>query len=570
MKAIGSVLTTFLESRTSRSNLLTLGKLLLLLAILVGAFTVIFHILMEREGQHYSWITGFYWTLTVMSTLGFGDITFHTDLGRGFSIIVLGTGVIFLLVLLPFTFIEFFYAPWMKAQAAARAPRELPAETERHVILTMHGPTTKLLTRLLEKHHYPFYTLVPTLTEALELHDRGVPVVVGDLSDPETYRRLRVDRAAMVVSTLSDVINTNVTFSVREVSESVPVITSARSSAARDVLELAGVSHLLSLNDMMGQALSRRVLVGNSIAQPIGNLGELVIAEASAHGTSLEGQTLAASGLRNDTGLSVVGVWDHGNLVPPSPAFTFDEKTLFILAGTVPQIATYNAIYAHTAPTDPDKAASKPSVVIVGGGRVGRATARALDERDITWSIIEKDAGRVEFPERTHIGDGAEFEVVVKAGMHDATSIVITTHDDDTNIFLTIFYRKLRPRTQIISRCTHEANVARLHRAGADLVLSYASMSANVIFNHLRGEDNLLLAEGVSVFTAPVPSALAGRTLADSQVPTLTGCSILAIDRDDRRELQPGPQSILPPGGKLVLIGSVSAEEKFNETFHVG
>ena len=26
------------------------------------------------------------------------------------------------LVLLPFTFIEFFYGPWMQAQAAARAP----------------------------------------------------------------------------------------------------------------------------------------------------------------------------------------------------------------------------------------------------------------------------------------------------------------------------------------------------------------------------------------------------------------------------------------------------------------
>ncbi len=567
MKALGSVLTTFLASRTSRSNLLTLGKLLLLLAVLVTTFSVVFHILMEREDQHYSWITGFYWTLTVMSTLGFGDITFHTDLGRGFSIIVLGTGVIFLLVLLPFTFIEFFYAPWMKAQATARAPRELPPETERHVILTTHGPTTKLLTRLLAQHHYPYYTLVPSLPEALELHDRDVPVVVGDLSDPETYRRLQVDRAAMVVTTLSDVINTNVTFSVREVSDSVPIIASARSTAARDVLELAGVSHLLALDEMMGQALSRRVQAGNSVAQPIGTMGELVIAEASAHGTPLVGESIASSGLRAQTGLSVVGVWDHGNLLPATPAQTFQEQSLFIVAGTVPQIATYNAFYGQASASGERAGASKPSVIILGGGRVGRATARALDERGITWSIIERDASRITEPEHTHIGDGAEFEVVVKAGMHDASSIVLTTHDDDTNIFLTIFYRKLRPRTQIISRCTHEANVNRLHRAGADLVLSYASMSANVIFNFLRSEDNLLLAEGVSVFTAPVPASLADRTLADSQVPARTGCSILAIERDGQRELQPGPETVLPRDGKLVLIGSVTAEDQFNALF---
>jgi hypothetical protein len=44
--------------------------------VLVVVYTVIFHFLMLREGQRYSWITGAYWTLTVMSTLGFGDITF--------------------------------------------------------------------------------------------------------------------------------------------------------------------------------------------------------------------------------------------------------------------------------------------------------------------------------------------------------------------------------------------------------------------------------------------------------------------------------------------------------------
>ena len=99
---------------------------------------------MAAEGQDFSWVTGFYWTLTVMSTLGFGDITFHTDLGRIFSIAVLVSGVFFLLILLPFTFIQFFYAPWMEAQTAARAPRKLPEGTTGHVIMTNYGPGNKL------------------------------------------------------------------------------------------------------------------------------------------------------------------------------------------------------------------------------------------------------------------------------------------------------------------------------------------------------------------------------------------------------------------------------------------
>jgi Trk K+ transport system NAD-binding subunit len=559
MKALVTVVSTFLESRTSRQNLLFLFRFLAILVALMAIFSVTFHFLMEREGQDHSWVTGLYWTLTVMSTLGFGDITFESDAGRVFSIIVLMTGVVFLLVLLPFTFIEFFYAPWMKAQSAARAPRQLPPDTRDHIILTGHGPITKILVRMLERHRHPFFILVPTLNEALELHDHELKPVLGDPSDPDTYRRLRVDQAAMVVTTRSDIGNTNVTFAVREVSDNVTVISSARSAAARDALELAGVTHLLQLEEMMGQALSRRVVGGDSSAHVIGTVEQLVIAEASAGGSPLVGKTLAESQVRETCGVTIVGLWDHGKLVPPEPDTKILSTTLFVLAGAADQIDAYNEHFGGPAAEDPEKS----RVVIIGGGRVGRATARALDEREIPWTIIEKESDRVEFPKRTIIGDGSEFDLLVKAGLHQAATVIVTTRDDDTNVFLTIFYRRLRKSLQIISRCTEADAVARLHRAGADLVLSYASMSANVIFNHLRGSDNVLLAEGVSIFTFSIPRSLAGKTLAQTQVRSRTGCSILAIESAEEKLINPPPDARIPAEGKIVLMGSLEAEEQF-------
>jgi voltage-gated potassium channel len=198
---------------------------------------------------------------------------------------------------------------------------------------------------------------------------------------------------------------------------------------------------------------------------------------------------------------------------------------------------------------------------------VGRATARSLDEENTEWTMIEKLAERVQFPDKTIVGDGSEFELLVKAGLHDAASVIITTHDDDTNIFLTIFYRKLRPNTQIISRCTHEANVNRLHRAGADLVLSYASMGANTIFNFLKGRDTVLLAEGVTVFTANVPKAIVGQSLAEANFRAKTSCSIIAIEVDGVRNISLDPRTILPPKSRLVLVGSAEAEERFRNAF---
>ncbi|MDQ7826444.1 MAG: ion channel [Candidatus Eremiobacteraeota bacterium] len=48
----------------------------------MGFFSVAFHYIMAYEGHSHCWLTGIFWTLTVMTTLGFSDITFHSDLGR--------------------------------------------------------------------------------------------------------------------------------------------------------------------------------------------------------------------------------------------------------------------------------------------------------------------------------------------------------------------------------------------------------------------------------------------------------------------------------------------------------
>src|SRR5690606_33524207 len=126
------------------------------------------------------------------------------------------------------TFIQFFFIPWMDAQAAARAPRSLAPTTRGHVVLTNLGPIEGPLIRKLRQSHIPYVIIVPELSEALQLHDQGYRVMLGDLDDPDTYHRVRADRAALVATTRSDMSNTNVAFTVREISESVPIVATAR------------------------------------------------------------------------------------------------------------------------------------------------------------------------------------------------------------------------------------------------------------------------------------------------------------------------------------------------------
>ena len=563
LKTFTTEITSVIRSRRGRRNLRVLARFVLVLAAMITVYSVGFHLLMQREGQEYTWITGFYWTLTVMSTLGFGDITFHTDLGRLFSIVVLLSGMIFLLILLPFTFIEFFYEPWMNAQATARAPRQLPAETRGHVLLTSYDTVTSALIRRLEQYQYPYALLVPEVEDALRLHDLGLNVVVGDLDDPETWTRVRVEAAALVASTASDVTNTNVAFTVRGLATDLPIITSASDEASVDILYLAGSSFVLRLEEMIGQSFALRTLGGDTMSHVIGQFDELLIAEATTHHTPLVGKTLRENRLRDKVGVTVVGVWERGRFEPARPETVVHDNTVLVLAGSKEHLSRYDEFFrVYSVATAP--------VVILGGGRVGRATAGALAQRDVDYRIVEVLPERILDPEKDVLGSAADLAVIEKAGIRETSTVIITPHDDDLNVYLTIYCRQLRPDIQILSRATHEQNVTTLHRAGADSVLSYGSMGASAVINLLQRSKILMVAEGLDLFKVRVPADLAGRTIAESSIRERTGCSVVAIQTERGMEVIPNPSEALPADADIVLIGTAEAEEHFLELYGKG
>lgn len=563
LKSFPAQIASVIRSRRGRRNIRVLASFFFVLAVMITVYSITFHLLMLREGQEFSWITGFYWTLTVMSTLGFGDITFHTDLGRLFSIVVLLSGMIYMLVLLPFTFIEFFYEPWMKAQAEARAPRQLLAETRGHVLLTNHDSVTSALIRRLEQYKYPYVMLVPNVDDALNLHDMGLNVMVGDLDDPETWTNARVNTAALVASTASDVTNTNVAFTVRGLAKDLPIITSALDVASVDILKLAGSSYVLRLDEMIGQSFARRTLGGDAKSHVIGKFDELLIAEATAHRTPLVGKTLRESQLRQNLGVTVVGVWERGRFEPARAETEINDNTVLVLAGSKEHMFRYDEFFMiYNVSVEP--------VVILGGGRVGQATARALARRNVDYRIVEPLAELVRDPAKYVVGSAADLEVLEQAGIRETPTVIITPHDDDLNVYLTIYCRQLRPDVQILSRATHERNVATMHRAGADSVLSYASLGTGAVMNLLRRSTLLMVAEGLYLFRVRVPDKLAGQTIAETSIRQETGCSVVAIRTERGMEVVPNPSETLSPDADIVLIGTAEAEEHFLKLYAKG
>lgn len=560
MKSLITVIVQYMKDRPSRKNAAALARFAGLVVTLILIYSVIFHWIMEYEGRRESWVTGLYWTLTVMSTLGFGDITFNSDLGKVFSILVMASGLLFLLVLLPFTFIELFYAPWIKAQKAASTPRDLPDEMTNHVILTKLDIVTTALIERFRQYHYRYVLLVADQTEAIRLNEDGYQVLFGDIDDPETWRKANVEQALAVVTTQSDQLNANVAITVREVTETTPVIATANFRVSIDILEMAGCNPVLPVAGLMGAMLARQVPTGAVSAQKIGAFDSLEIAEAPARGTTLVGKNLRESRLREKTGVNVLGVWRRGVYEPAMPETKIGPNTVLVLAGNAEQLAKYNALYHG-----PRK--NRAPVLIIGGGRVGRAVGRELEARGLDYRIVEKDPTRIRDPEKYVQGDAAAHEVMEMVKIEECNSVIITTHDDDMNVYLTIYSRKLNPGAQIISRANLDRNVATLHRAGADFVMSYASMGATAIINHLGQDSILMVSEGLDLFEVAVPISLAGKTIAETEIRAETGVTVVAIRDNGATHVLPPPKTRLPENGRMVLIGPAEAERTFLERY---
>ena len=511
---------------------------------------------MEYEGQKHSWLTGFYWALTVMSTLGFGDITFHSDLGRGFSIVVLVSGVLLLLVLLPFTFIQFFYSPWIEAQNKSRAPRSLPDDTNNHIIFTSFEEITVSLIDKFSRYGNDYIIILDDLKKAMDIFDIGYKVGYGFLDDPETYKKMRADKASMIFASNTDEINTNIAFTIRELTNDPQIVTTADSHDSVDILELAGSNLVLEPRKMIGEAFARRTLGFNASATIIGQFENLIIAEAPAMGTPLIGKTLMELRLREKIGVNVIGFWEHGDFIDARADYVIQKSTVLVIVGEMANIELYNETFIiFETETHP--------VVIIGSGRVGEFVANGLNQRGIDYILIEKEKRNVTIPDKTKVGNAADYLILEGAGIKKAPSVIISTSDDDMNIYLTIYCRRLRPDIQIISRANTDKNVSTLKRAGADLVMSYTSLTANAVFNFHREHKIVMLSEGIDMFTSKVPAKLVGSNLMNSSIRQNTGCNVIAIKQDEKTIVNPDPKIELNENAVLILIGKKESEDLF-------
>ncbi|MGH8829448.1 MAG: potassium channel family protein [Jiangellaceae bacterium] len=126
--------------------------------------------------------------------------------------------------------------------------------------------------------------------------------------------------------------------------------------------------------------------------------------------------------------------------------------------------------------------------VVIGYGVKGRSTVATLVSNDIpAEQIVVVDPSPTAIAEANDrglvaiLGDATRSDVLRRAGVPDASRIIITTGRDDASVLATLTARQLNPRADIVVAVRESDNVALVRQGGADEVVTSSDAVGRIL-----------------------------------------------------------------------------------------
>lgn len=506
------------------------------------------------EGEQVDYIHSLYVVVETFTTTGFG---LDADRWSSDGMLLLMVGMQLAGVGLIFLALPAVVVPLVN-EALTSSPPRLTTVTD-HVVICEFTSRGETLVKELRSRDQPYVVVVPDSDRAVELSARH-DVVHGDPEEVEALRRANAGEATALVADADDERNASIVLSAREVSEDLRVVSLVEDEEVTDYHRYAGADKVISPRRLLGESLGAKATA--SVADEIDGgveIGEdFQIAELLVHhGSPLVGDTIADSAIGERTGANVLGAWKDGEFEsPPRPGRVIDEHTVLLVVGSESEL---EALKERTL--SETRRRRRGRVVVVGYGRVGQSAAAELRS---TEDVVVVD--KREDPEVDVVGDASQRETLEEAGIADARAVVLALDSDTTTIFATLAVKQVAPHAEVIVRANDADSVPKLYRAGAEYVLSLSTVSGRLLASHLLDEEVLRPETQVDLVRTAAPR-LEGRGLADADVRARTGCTVVAIERDEDLITEIGPETKVVPGDTLVVAGTDDAVNRFHELF---
>lgn len=492
------------------------------------------------------------------TTTGYGSDAPWESTGMRLLVIVMDvTGVVLIFLALPVLLFPLF-----EEAMATNAPTTVEDDLADHVVICQFTPRGETLITELETWDVPYVVVESDRDRANELYEEGYRVIHADPQSVEGLERARLSAARALVADASDQVNTSIILTAREVDESVQTVSVVKEPDRARYHDLAGANAVLSPRRLLGESLASKVTTG--VSTTLGDSIEIGqdfdIAELPVHrGSDLVGTTLADSGIREETGVNVIGAWFLGQFVsPPDPDAELDGSTVLLVSGTERQLERLKELTMSSV-----RGFRRGETVIIGSGEVGQTIATDLRRAGVPHTILDKS----DQPGVDVIGDATEPDDLRAAGIEDARTVILALSEDTDTEFATLVIRDLNPGVEIIARAEETANVKKMYRAGADYVLSLSTVSGRMLASTiLEDEDVISMDQQVEIIRVTA-NGLGDTTLGEADIRSRTGCTVIAIERDGAVLTDLGPDVRIESGDKLVIAGTDDGVNRFQSLF---
>ncbi|MAN58796.1 MAG: potassium channel protein [Flavobacteriaceae bacterium] len=225
-------------------------------------------------------------------------------------------------------------------------------------------------------------------------------------------------------------------------------------------------------------------------------------------------------------------------------------------------------------------------VIVCGYGRNGKQAAQKLRDYKKDFVIVEKDEEVMErFSEEELLfvhGNANEDEVLVRAGMERASTLICALPSDADNLFVVLSARQINPNLKIISRATEETSYQKLKLAGADNVIMPDKIGGDHMANLVVTPDLVEFLDNLSVsgeidsinveqvpFEKICPDGVE-RAILDLDIRKKTGCSVIGYRTPEGNYIvNPEPSMKLQKNSKLILIGRPNQIEHLKQVYGV-
>jgi len=510
------------------------------------------------EGDPRTMIEALRFSIEMFTTTGFGgDAPWESQELNAFIAVMDLVGMVLLIGALPVV-----VTPLLEEAFSATVPTSLDEDLADHVVVCSDTSRSPALIEEFDSHDIPYVVVEADDDRAMRLHEAGRRVIRANPESTDGLARANLADARALVTDVSDQVDASIVLAAKELSPDVRVISIVEDPKRERYHRLAGADDVLSPRTLVGESLAAKVTTAlqSDLAETVAIGDSIQLAEVTVpHGSLLAGSTLSESNIREQAGVNVIGAWFNGDFdASPPPDATLSAGTVLLVSGRPDQL---------DALVDLTNSASRRfgagETVIVGYGQVGKTVADQLGAADLPVTVVDRE----DLPGVDVVGDATEPETLREADIESAQTVVLALPDDTTTEFTMLVVRDLAPDTQVLARVEEAESVPKVHRAGADYVLSLATVTGRLSASTvIEGRDVISLTQQIEVVRTTA-ARLAGRAIADADIREQTGCTVIAVDRGDETVTEIGPDTRIQSGDELVVVGTDEGIRAFEARF---